>query len=188
MLKKAEGRVRLYVLLMLNCGMYPKDIATLQQSEVDWKKGRIIRKRTKTRDRSEKVPKVDYPLWKETFTLLKEHRSDHPDIVLLNEDGNSLWSEEDRGGKWKRNNAIKCMFFRLVNNTMKLPKEERKPLKSLRKTGATMLENSAYGRFTEHYLGEAPATTASRHYAHKNGSEFDKAIKWLGEKLGIKQS
>ena len=188
MLKHATGRVRLYVLLMLNCGMYPKDIATLQQSEVDWKKGRIIRKRTKTRDRSEKVPKVDYPLWKETFTLLQEHRSDHPGIVLLNEDGNPLWSEEDAGGKWKRNNAVKCMFFRLLNNTMKLPKEKRKPLKSLRKTGATMLENSAYGRFTEHYLGEAPSTTASRHYAHKNGAEFDKAIKWLGEKLGIKQS
>jgi hypothetical protein len=48
------------------------------------------------------------------------------------------------------------------------------------------LENSQYGRFSEHYLGEAPKTIASRHYAHKNGSEFDEAIIWLGQQLSIK--
>ena len=185
MLKVATGRCRLYLLLALNCGMYPKDIATLGQSEVDWEKGRIIRKRTKTRDRSKKVPKVDYLLWQETFALLKECRSADPEIALLNEDGNPLWSEEDKDGKWKRNNNIKNSFFRLLVKQMKLPKDKRKPLKSLRKTGATLLENSEYGRFSEHYLGEAPHSTASRHYAHKNGTEFDLAVKWLGEQLGL---
>ncbi len=184
MLEAATGRCRLYILLALNCGMYPKDIATLGQAEVDWVSGRIVRKRTKTRDRSKNVPKVDYHLWTATFALLKEHRSNHPDIALLNEDGNSLWSEEDKDGKWMRNNNIKNSFFRLLVR-MKLPKEDRKPLKSLRKTGATLLENSKYGRFSEHFLGEAPHSTASRHYSHKNGAEFDTAIKWLGRQFGM---
>ena len=68
---------------------------------------------------------------------------------------------------------------------MEISKTKRKPLKSLRKTGATLLENSEYGRFSEHFLGEAPHSTASRHYAHKNGKEFDLAVKWLGEQLGL---
>ncbi len=191
-LDSASGRTRLYVLLMLNCGMYPKDIAVLAPDEIIWETGRIYRKRTKTRDRSKKVPKVNYLLWKETRDLLKEAYSQrmklfpdkHPEFALLNEDGNPLWSEHEVDGKWKRNNAVKCSFFRLLNK-MKLSKDKKKPLKSLRKTGATLLENSEYGRFSEHYLGEAPHTTASRHYSHKNGEEFDQAIMWLGTRLGL---
>jgi integrase len=38
----ASERKRLYLLLMLNCGMYPVDIATLHPSEVDWRAGRIV--------------------------------------------------------------------------------------------------------------------------------------------------
>ena len=49
-----------------------------------------------------------------------------------------------------------------------------------------MLENSTYGRFAEHFLGEAPKTIASRHYTHQNGSEFDEAVNWLGQQFGIK--
>ena len=39
----APERMRLYLLLMLNCGMYQNDIAELRQQEVDWKKGTITR-------------------------------------------------------------------------------------------------------------------------------------------------
>ena len=56
LLNAANPRQKLYLLLALNCGMYPVDIALLRQDEVDWKKGRINRKRTKTRHRSENVP------------------------------------------------------------------------------------------------------------------------------------
>ena len=68
---------------------------------------------------------------------------------------------------------------------MKVKGKAKKGLKAFRKTGSTLLEQSTYGRCVEHYLGEAPQTVASRHYAHKNGAEFDQAIKWLGEQLGI---
>jgi integrase len=185
-LDNAAERTRLYVLLMLNCGMYPQDITFLQQNEVDWKRGRINRKRTKTRDRSENVPKVDYPLWGETFTLLKMHRSKHPELVLLNASGKPLLTEkQSKNGKLSRNQNIQFAYRRLQEK-MKVTGKAKKGLKAFRKTGATLLEQSQYGRFAEHYLGEAPHTTASKHYAHKNGSEFDEAITWLGNQLGIK--
>ncbi len=186
-LESANPRQKLYILLMLNCGMYGSDISHLRQDEVDWKEGRINRKRTKTRDKSDKVPKVDYPLWRETFALLKQERSGHDELVLLNQDGKPLVEEYDNDGKWGRKNNIKSAIFRLQRDVLELKDaKNRKPLKSFRKTGATFLEQSAYGRFTEHYLGEAPSTMASRHYAHKNGPEFDEAIKWLGQQFGLK--
>ncbi len=187
-LAAATNRTRLYLLLMLNCGMYPQDISSLTQEEVDWQRGRINRKRTKTRNRSENVPRVDYLLWQETFTLMKKNRSNHPTIVLLNENGKPLLTEqESENGKLSRNQNVQFAYRRLQEK-MKLKGEAKKGLKAFRKTGSTLLEQSVYGRFVEHYLGEAPQTVASRHYAYKNGAEFDQAIKWLGEQLGIEQS
>ena len=179
----AKPKMKLYILLMLNCGMYPHDISELRQGEVDWENGRINRKRTKTRDSSENVPKVDYPLWPSTFALLKQFRSEDPERVLVNEDGKPLWVESiSTNGKLNRNSNIQSAYFQLQK---KVPEAMRRGLKTLRKTGASLLEQSAYGRFSEHYLGEAPKTTASRHYSHRNGSEFDEAVKWLGTQLGI---
>ena len=187
-LASATDRTRLYILLMLNCGMYPQDISSLTQDEVNWERGRINRKRTKTRNRSENVPKVDYVLWRETFALLKKYRSNHPTLVLLNEGGKPLLKEqESKNGKMSSNQNIQFAYRRLQNK-MKVKGEAKKGLKAFRKTGSTLLEQSTYGRFVEHYLGEAPQTIASRHYAHKNGAEFDQAIKWLGEQLGIEES
>jgi integrase len=152
---------------------------------VDWERGRVFRKRTKTRDRSEAVPKVDYPLWNTTFTLLEKYRSNHPELALLNEDGKCLLTErESKNGKLSRNQNIQFAYRRLQEK-MKVEGEAKKGLKAFRKTGATILEQSPYGRFAEHYLGEAPQTITSKHYAHQNGAEFDSAILWLGKTLGI---
>ena len=46
MLAAAQGlseRTKLYLLLMLNCGMYQNDIAELRNDEIDWKAGTIAR-------------------------------------------------------------------------------------------------------------------------------------------------
>jgi integrase len=185
-LQAAKRKTRLYVLLMLNCGMYPQDITFLQHEEVNWEQGRINRKRTKTRDRSKNVPKVDYPLWRETFALLTKYRSNHPELVLLNENGKPLLTEkESKNGKMSCNQNIQFAYRRLQEK-MKVEGKAKKGLKAFRKTGSTLMEQSQYGRFAEHYLGEAPHTTASKHYIHKNGAEFDEAIWWLGEQFGIK--
>jgi hypothetical protein len=44
LIDNASPRKQLYLLLMLNCGMYPVDISELRQNEVDWDKGTISRK------------------------------------------------------------------------------------------------------------------------------------------------
>ena len=69
LLAGATGRTKLFLLLMLNTGANQIDIASLKPSEVDWVKGRIIRKRTKTSKRNN-VPVVNYKLWPETFSML----------------------------------------------------------------------------------------------------------------------
>lgn len=187
-LEAATEHQQLFLLLMLNCGMYPSDIGQLRQNEVDWMKGRICRKRTKTRDRSENVPRVDYPLWRRTFELLKKFRSDDETLALVNANGQPLWREEEKeDGIFWRDDNIKSSYWQLQTRQLKLKKgdKRRKPLKSFRKTGATLLEQSKYGRFAEHFLGEAPTTIANAHYAHQNGKEFDEAVLWLGEQLKI---
>ena len=70
--RKASERLRLFLLLQLNCGMYGGDISNLRPSEVDWTKGRITRKRSKT-ERLDSTPVVDYPLWAATFELLRKY-------------------------------------------------------------------------------------------------------------------
>ena len=69
--RAAKPRMKLYMLLMLNCGMTQKDVSDLNVLEVDWEEGRIIRKRSKTRGNGN-VPEVDYRLWPETWDLLQQ--------------------------------------------------------------------------------------------------------------------
>lgn len=188
---------KLFLLLMLNAGMYPSDIGQLLQEEVEWTKGRIKRKRTKTRDRSANVPRVDYLLWPETFRLLTKFRnvaqdSKHPELALVNRNDAPLWQQEEKKTKkgntslWNDDN-IKSAYQGLQRDQLKLKKGDaaKKPLASLRKTGASFLMQSKYALFHEHFLGEAPSSVARTHYAAQNGTEFDKAIRWLGKKLGI---
>src|SRR5262249_29148272 len=73
LLANSVERTRLYVLLMLNCGMYQNDISELLDEEVDWRAGTIKRARSKTRERH--GPVVTYKLWPETFELLTKHRA-----------------------------------------------------------------------------------------------------------------
>jgi hypothetical protein len=70
LLAKVPERMQLCCLLMLNIGATQKDISDLQQDEVDWRRGRIKRKRSKEKD-EENVPVVEFQLWPRTFELLK---------------------------------------------------------------------------------------------------------------------
>jgi integrase len=176
----ATGQSRLHILLMLNCGFTPSDISTLRDDEIDWDRGRIRRKRSKTRA-VKSVPVVDYPLWSRTFELLKEYRSGS-EVVLLTKSGRP-WIRESIGsdGKIRSSNLVKPNLDYLLFKT-----KINKPPKALRKTGATLLEShEIHSRFVGLYLGHAPGTIAERYYAAADVAGFDKAVKWLEIRLGL---
>jgi integrase len=181
-LANATGRTRLYILLMLNCGMTQKDIADLRHSEVDWDAGRIIRKRSKTADK-ENVPVVNYHLWPETLRLLRQERAaKSKDQVLLNSNGSPLWYEEiDAEGKYRKNDNVKSAFERL-RRKLKI----NKPLKCLKKTSATLLRgNERFSALVGLFLGHAPQSMSDKHYTQVPQALLDQAIRWLGQEYGL---
>jgi integrase len=184
LLDAAPERTKLYLLLALNCGYTQQDIADLEHSQVDWKKGRITRKRSKTKN-SKGVPTVSYALWRDTFALLKKHRSSDPLRVLLNADGGPLKTERiDEDGKYKKSDNIKVAYFRLCRGILKQKKP--KPLKMLRKTSPSRLENSKYASCARWFLGHAPRSIADMSYIAPPQDYFNEAMKWLGGQYGIK--
>ena len=175
-LKSAKDRERLYILLALNCGCTQIDIADLKRSEVDFEKGTIRRKRSKTREH-ENVPVVEYRLWPETLSLLQENAGDTSERVLVNVNGNPLVDVRESEGKANRTDAIAKAMQRLRNRM-----ERTSPIafKKFRKTAASKLgSNDRFARWASYFLGHAPASTADRHYVRPDQHSFDEAICWL---------
>ena len=187
-LDSATDRTKLYVLMMLNCGMYQSDISDLLVGEVDWKKGRIKRKRSKT-DEFEDVPEVDYPLWSDTFRLLKKygnHSGPGNVRALTTDEGRPLKQESIKDGKLSKTDNIQSAYVRLLRDKMKVPVSKRKPLKLARKTSAAILEsNPSYGRYGDHFLGHVPRSMKEKHYTLSDARIFDQAIIWLGKQYGF---
>ena len=128
-LARAPEKVQLWALLMLNCGMYAGDISDLKPSEVNWKLGRICRKRSKTKQ-IESCPTVDYPLWSRTFDLLRKHGRQDGERVFLNRNGNPLVQQCFKGnGKAKNQDSIYDVYRRLSGGN------GGKPLKALSQNG-----------------------------------------------------
>jgi integrase len=176
---KATGKLKLALLLMLNCGMTQGDCSNLRDDEVDWHAGRVIRKRSKTAKHSG-VPTVDYPLWPRTFALLKQYRSG-TDRVLLTETGKPFVRKLLVDGKTSATDVFASNY-----DVLKKKIGFKKPLKLLRKTSASLLESHpTYGRLVGLFLGHAPATMREKHYAAPPQALFDEAVKWLGEQLGV---
>lgn len=183
-----DGRVKLYVLLMLNCGMYQIDIANLKPEEVNWDEGRIDRKRSKT-SKFANVPKVNYRLWKKTLDLLKQYGNQQGERVLSNENGLALvrrWID-DNGKPQDVDNVINA-YKRYCE---KLGINPIPALKRYRKTSASLLFNhkvdeiypfkSLYKLFLDHTATDI----GERHYVRPDKDTLDKAILWLGEQYGI---
>lgn len=183
LLKAASERTRVFMLLMINCGMYQSDIAALKPSQVDWERGRISRKRTKGEDYAN-APTVNYVLWPETVRLLKEYgRQDGP-LVFMNKNGSPIYRRPVKAdGKVGNVDNIKKAYERLCK---KLKIDDRKPLMCLRKTSATLLEtHEVFGRFAQYFLGQAPASVAEERYSRPSKEQFDRAMNWLGQKYGL---
>lgn len=177
LLPQLQGREKLCVLLMLNCGYTASDIARLKHDEVNWTTGRITRKRSKTGD-NESTPTVCYKLWDETFALLKQHRSKHAELVLLNRDGNPLQcSKINAKGKGSRSCAI-LLAWKRAKRTINL--------KLMRKTSSSLLYNNPTFRGLHTlFLGHAPKSVAEVFYVANNETILDDAIDWLGKQYGV---
>jgi integrase len=182
LLQKASDRTRLYILLMLNCGMTQKDISDLDVTEVDWDAGRVTRKRSKTKG-FENVPIVRYPLWSETLDLLRQECSGaDAGSVLLNSKGNPLiYSEVGADNRLKRNDNVRSAYERVTRSV-----GIKKPLKCLKKTSASLIrDNPRYASLEDLFLGHAPRRMSDKHYTSVPYSLFDEAIAWLGSELEI---
>ncbi len=177
----AERRTKLFMLLMLNCGMYQNDIAQLMDRQVDWQHGTICRKRSKRRRGGYKVT---YKLWRETFALLKEFRSGG-ERVLVSDEGNTLVSyDASNGSKIKRYDLVREAYGYIARRC-----KQKKSIKLFRKTSATLLDHckqhKEYRAFTTHFLAHAPSTLKDRNYVPPDDAEFFEALAWLGEQYGV---
>jgi integrase len=178
-LSESPGKLKAALLVMANTGGTQGDVSDLLDAEVDWKAGRIIRKRSKTRNEAG-VPVVNYRLWDSTFSFLKQYRSGG-ERVFVNEAGGPLLSTRLRDdGQLVKSDALANMWDRVRART-----GLRKTLKGLRKTGASVLAtHEVYGRFDKLYLGHSPEMMADRHYTAPPQELFDEAVSWLGARLG----
>jgi integrase len=176
----------LHLLLMANCGYRHQDISDLEQCQVDWKRGRIIRARSKIDDQ-ENAPIVNYKLWPRTFELLRHHRnpdhSPHARVLLTASGRPWVWEEMVEGSDGTR----KLRSCNSINSNFAHVRKRigfNKPLAMIRKMGASLLEKKHH-RCVQEYLGEAPTSIKDKHYARPDQVVFDEAVSWLGEQLGL---
>ncbi|HEY7155765.1 MAG TPA: tyrosine-type recombinase/integrase [Gemmataceae bacterium] len=176
-------RTKLFLLLMLNCGMYQNDIAELTKEEVDWSKGTIRRARSKTRERN--GPVVTYKLWPETFALLKRYRAKTGELALTTNKGKPLVRYWLENGRQRRYDVIQAVWTQLADKlgVAKI----RLAMKYLRKTSASLLASHPHYKFyANHFLADSPRSVADRHYVVPSDPEFFEALAWLrGQILAI---
>ena len=172
-------RTKLYLLLMLNCGMYQNDIAELNADEVNWKQGTLTRARSKTRERN--GPVVTYKLWPETFALLNRHKADG-DLVLTTDKGNPLVRYRLEDGKMKHYDTIQYAWSRIARKMGQA--KIRLGMKHLRKTSATILGQHPHFKFySNHFLADSPKSIADKHYVVASDAEFFMALDWLRREI-----
>ena len=176
-----KNQPRLHFLLMLNCAMLGKDISDLKQREVDWCRGIITRKRSKTR-KKENVPVVRFKLWDETFALLKEYRSADPERVLLTKTGQPWIVEHNTADSHSSPDKLASNLRWYMKRA-----EVQHTIRSLRATGATFLgTHPEYSRYAQYFLGHAADNMADKHYVKPSEDEFFKALLWLEGARGLR--
>ena len=178
-------RMKLYVLLTLNTGMTAIDIADLLPSEVDWRKGTITRKRSKTRTgkHAAKVPTVTYRLWPETLRLLKEFHKESKAIaqeqgtklqtVLTTSTGTAIATRSVQGGA--RNDSIAGAIRRFNK------KHEVKGNFLMFKKLSASLINAEFKsmELSQLFLGHSPGRVAEKSYVKVMNDRLDEALEWL---------
>ncbi len=84
-------------------------------------------------------------------------------------------------GKYQKTDNVKNAFERL-RKTQKIDK----PLKSLKKTSASLLRDSgSFSSLASLFLGHAPQSMADKHYTQTPQQLLDQAVQWLAEQYGL---
>ena len=183
-LATAEPRMRLCILLTLNCGFGASEIGQLTKEEYDPATGRITHKRCKTQKYAN-APTVCYRLWDETKALLDQeianNKKKYPKAkyLLVNNNGNPLWNEYvGDDGKTHKSDNITCAFKRLVIKLQASdPEFPSIAYYQFRKTSATLIFNEPeYMGLDWLWLGHAPKTTAGQHYTAPTPTILDKCL------------
>jgi integrase len=175
-LTNANEKMKLFLLLMLNCGMYSSDISALQQEDVDWEKGTVKWARAKTGKKNG----LHFTLWPETFALLKKYRSNHPTLVFVTSRGTPLKVSRSNGHYEIKTDRIGASF-RNWNTGKKLGLPA---LKNLRKTARNKLENhEEFARYAQAFLQQAPRSVDEKWYRKPSQEAFDRALIWLRQQF-----
>jgi len=183
-LHKGFYPLKLYLLLMASVGMTQKDISDLLRTQVDYQRGTITRKRSKTKNHKD-VPKVIYKLWPVALELLKKYRNKKSERVLTNRDGGILCGTTLNP---KNDKASKVDFIRDVYleycDAEKI--KHRKSLTCIRNTSSSKIgEHPEFGKFAQYWLGHSAQTVADKHYVKPTQQQFDRCVLWLGQQYGF---
>jgi len=157
-LGKAQGMLRLHLLLMLNCGFSQKDISDLTPSE--YADGRITRARSKTKKRGTRV--VTWKLWDSTRELLDQFKQPAGDRLLLTSNGTTWVGEGRRDG-------INSLYRHL---------KFHESLKQFRSTSGNMIQKQFNKDLADHFLGHKQKSVESAYFS-RDQQELDQAVAWL---------
>lgn len=189
---KSRYKIKLYILLGLNCGFTSIDIASLRVRHI------VFGKDGKTpvfieRERSKTGVTGKWILWDETKLLLMRALDD-----MLNKDGDIMFHTQRgnlleykrismpvNGGRYADTKMIQSTPVSSRFNTVKktaFSEPVKLSFKHLRKTTATMISrldiNNA-DRITQRFLAHSPKSEAGRSYIQPNSDDLDEALKMI---------
>ena len=171
----ASPRLKLWILLGLNCGFTQTDISSLTPDMVDWESGIIARDRQKTGVDSQ------HKLWPLTLKMLREQAGSGP-LLLTTRGGQPLLQERIKeDGNPSKTDMIGRAFASLKEEVgMTLP------FKHFRKTGANAIAKHFQDKpwLVELYLAHRDPRMR-KHYTQQHYDELHKAIEWLSDHFGL---
>lgn len=175
-LDAADERLRLYLFLMVQCGMYQADLTNLLKEEIDLDAGTLTYGRRKNEKHDDQI-RPTYQLWPETLDLLRRHLSDHPTLALTTERGTPLTQTVPT-----RYDTIHQRYLRLCG---KLGWTARPELSDLRKTAANILDHKCGVAARKYYLARSPKGVDEQFYIVPRPGEFAAHLLTLRKELGI---
>lgn len=175
----ADDTLKAYMALALNCGYYAKDIAVLENGDIE--SGRIVRRRNKTG-----VP-TNYKLWEVTEKLITAKGS-RDGVIFKGQNGNPLVYHS---GKF-RVDAIADRWDRLLRELVAAKKVAQKyTFSNLRDTSTTMVEDldpSFSDQFDAHTDKRIAAFYVDPSALKSRQAKFDAIVKKLEKAYGLKWS